>query len=248
MNKKIALALAAIMLVTTVYFAGAQLDFGKVRADVVNNTQANQNVVVVQGEGAVLVKPDIAYINLGLQTKDKDSKVAQEANKTTMLAIYAALEKAGVKKDDIATTNFSIYQVHDDSVPYDSNNRVMLFQVSNSIKITTQNLERVGELLDIAVAAGANQVNGIDFSVKDNKKYYQQALKLAMASAKDKAGTIMSTFGKTATAPVKVTELSNNASPMREESYKLANSDMGATPVQAGDLTVTATVQVEYGY
>lgn len=246
MNKKIALALAAIMLVTTAYFAGAQLDFGKVRADVVNNTQANHNVVV-QGEGAVLVKPDIAYINLGLQTKNKDSKVAQETNKKTMLAIYSALEKAGVKAEDIATTNFSIYQVYVDSVPYESSNRTMLFQVSNNIKITTTDLERVGALLDIAVAAGANQVNGIDFSVKDNSKYYDQALKLAMASAKSKAGTIMSTFGKKASIPVKVTELSSNASPIRDEVYKMS-ADVGSTPVQAGDLTVTAKVQVEYGY
>ena len=77
---------------------------------------------------------------------------------------------------------------------------------------------------------------------------YQEALKLAMTSAKAKAGSIMGTFGKTPGMPVKVSESSYYSGATRMEYSAVAMDSKMSTPVSSGDLSVTANVTVDYTY
>ncbi len=212
-----------------------------------------QNTVVVQGEATIVVQPDLAKISLAVETKDADSKKAQAENTKIMNAVMKALEEAGVAKDNISTSYYNIYQAFDyDNPVYVADQKedyALVYYVSNGITIKTSNIDEVGKLIDVATAAGANNIEGINFETSKADEYYQQALKDAMQSAKAKADAITATFGKTVDIPLKVSEVGGAGSYNRNfYAEKVEMAADSTTPIQPGGLKIRATVTVEYGY
>lgn len=212
----------------------------------VHAAEAGKGRITVNGEGAVLVKPDIAYLHLGVSTEDADPKKAQDSNTAQMNRILKALVDMGIESEDIQTSNYSIYPQRD----YQNGNKMIGYTVNNNVKVTIRKLDRVGEVLDKAIEAGANIGDGVQFSISDTDEYYQQALTLAIQNATAKADTIGSALGRQIAAPVEVTEMSGNITPYmyRQAEMKSDSFAAGAVPVQAGDLTVTAAVQMVFEY
>ncbi|GAU77398.1 SIMPL domain-containing protein [Fusibacter sp. 3D3] len=215
-------------------------------ADVQSET--NQRIVTVTGEGEIVVSPDLAYIDLGVQTKNVDAQKAQQENTTKMNAVIEAIKKAGIKAENIKTTGYSIYQNYD----YMPNGEVKseYYQVNNIVNLKINDIDAVGKLIDIATAAGANNVNSIRFTVSDDSKYYADALKLAMTNANSKATSIMGTFNKKPGLPMSVSEVSYGGGVVYEASNVRMAMDTGAssTPIESGEITITATVSVGYDY
>jgi len=203
------------------------------------------NVVSVSGVGSISVKPDIAYINVGVETQNADAGVAQKENATKMTAVMAALTKAGIKDEDIKTVQYSIYDRYD----YLENGQdVKYYNVTNVVKVTVRDITKVGDVIDAASGAGSNQISSIQFGISNEDEVYQEALKAAMMSAKTKATSIMGTFGKTPGIPAKVTESSYYSGVVRMEYSAVAMDSKMSTPVSSGELTVSANVTVEYNY
>ena len=207
---------------------------------------AEQRVVNVTGEGKIVVTPDLAYIDLGVQTKNKDAQKAQQENATQMTAVIDAVKKAGIKAEDIKTTCYNIYQTYD----YTPNSEVRneYYQVNNIVNIKIKDINAVGKIIDVATAAGANNVNSIRFTVSDDSKYYSEALKLAMANANTKASAIMSTFNKKPGLPLSVSEVSYGGGVYYDYAPAKAMMEGAATPIESGEITITATVNVGYDY
>lgn len=207
---------------------------------------AEQRVVNVTGEGKIVVTPDLAYIDLGVQTKNKDAQKAQQENATQMTAVIDAVKKAGIKAEDIKTTGYNIYQTYD----YTPNSEVRneYYQVNNIVNIKIKDINAVGKIIDVATAAGANNVNSIRFTVSDDSKYYSEALKLAMANANTKASAIMSTFNKKPGLPLSVSEVSYGGGVYYDYAPAKAMMEGAATPIESGEITITATVNVGYDY
>ena len=207
---------------------------------------AEQRVVSVTGEGKIVVTPDLAYIDLGVQTKNKDAQKAQQENATQMTAVIDAVKKAGIKAEDIKTTGYNIYQTYD----YTPNSEVRneYYQVNNIVNIKIKDINAVGKIIDVATAAGANNVNSIRFTVSDDSKYYSEALKLAMANANTKASAIMSTFNKKPGLPLSVSEVSYGGGVYYDYAPAKAMMEGAATPIESGEITITATVNVGYDY
>jgi len=207
------------------------------------------SVVSVQGEGVMLVKPDLAYINIGVETRDENASVAQAENKEKMLAVLDSLKMAGIKEVDMVTTNYNIYRSYDyNRAPLENGQQPSVYQVDNTVKVTIRDIDRVGDFIDAAFNAGANVVHNIQFDVEDRAAYYNEALVLAMANAKDKAAAIMSTFDEVADKPYKVYEASYSSAPYTNTYYEASDMKMASTPVQAGELAIKATLTVEYDY
>ena len=78
-----------------------------------NAEDTEMRLVTVNGEGKIVVTPDLAYIDLGVQTKNKDAAVAQQENAKLMTAVVNAIKAAGVKAEDIKTTGYNLYQTSD---------------------------------------------------------------------------------------------------------------------------------------
>lgn len=205
-----------------------------------------QRVVTVTGEGKIVVTPDLAFIDLGVQTKNQDAQKSQQENAKQMSAVIEAVKKAGIKAEDIKTTGYNIYQTYD----YTPNSEVKneYYQVNNIVNIKIKDINAVGKIIDVATAAGANNVNSIRFTVADDSKYYGDALKLAMANANTKATAIMSTFNKKPGLPLNVSEVSYGGGVYYDYAPAKAMMEGAATPIESGEITITATVNVGYDY
>lgn len=244
--RKLLSAALAITLIAGIFIAGAGQPPATLSAADVTETQ--QNILTVNGKGVVTVTPDIAYINIGVDTENEDASIAQAENAKLMTSVKNAIMKAGIKEADMKTMNYNIYK----SFNYRSDDeREEVFRVSNSLRVTVRDLDKLGDLIDTAAKSGANQINSIQFTVEDEEAYYQEALVLAMENAKGKADAILGTLNKTAGMPVRISEQSYGGSLVRNTggiAFEESKSMDFATPIEAGDIQVTATLSVEYDY
>lgn len=210
----------------------------------VNDT--NIRLVTVNGEGKIVVTPDLAYIDLGVQTKNADASIAQQENAKLMTEVINAIKAAGIGADDIKTTGYNLYQTYDYSSDKQSD---PYYVASNIVNVKIKDISKVGAIIDAASTAGANNVNNIRFTVSDDSKYYQEALKLAMTNAKGKATAIMGTFNKTPDMPYSVSEVSYGGTLYYDYSPAKALSESAvSTPIESGEITITANVSVGYDY
>ncbi|WIF94396.1 SIMPL domain-containing protein [Caminicella sporogenes] len=208
-----------------------------------------KDLLTVYGIGTIKVKPDIAYVDVGVETFNENARKAQLSNADIMNKVVEELKKAGINKEDIKTNTFNIYK----TVKYESKeNRIEGYNVINIIKVTVRDVKKVGQIIDAANRAGANRISNIRFSVADEKNYYKKALKLAMQDASGKASAILDTFGAKADKPYSITEDSYGGGAIYRESTTTYSNDMlksfAATPIEANELEITARVVVKYKY
>ncbi len=220
------------------------------------NDMANEegNIVTVNGLGTVKVKPDIAYINIGVQVFNTDAKEAQDENAKLMDAVVNAIKRNGVKDEDIKTIGYNIYKStkYEPVVLGEKENRIEGYYARNTVEVTVRDIDNVGKIVDAAGNAGANEINRIRFGISDEEKYYNEALKLAMKNASGKAQAILSTFGAKIDKPYRIIENSYGAATYYRENamFKTSMADDAAynTPVETGELEITARLAVEYKY
>lgn len=210
-------------------------------------------VIHAAGSGNVIGTPDRAQVTLSVQTENTDVKAAQEENAVKMNKVIDALMAAGIPRDALKTTGYNIYTVYDDSGSGILNPKVKSYQVTNTLTITLHDVNKAGEIIDIAVANGANQANSIQFMLSDAQALAlrNEALQKAIANARADADAVAGAMGVSITGTGSVdiyqgytpTVYSNYA----EDSARGAKV-AAATPIQSGDITVNAQVSVTYTY
>jgi len=201
----------------------------------------------VSGSGQVYLAPDIAYINIGVHTEKPAAADAVAENKDQTQKVIDSLKEAGVDPKDISTTNFSIWsnqQYGPDGKPTGTT-----YVVDNTVSVTVRKLDNLGDLLDSAVAAGANNINSIQFDVADKtealKEARAQAVKVAETQAQEladaagvKLGDIQTiSFNDTLPVPYSNSFGKGGGGAMAEAA---------AVPIQPGQLTLTVTVNMSY--
>jgi uncharacterized protein YggE len=210
-----------------------------------------QQGIWVNGEGKQTVTPDLAIINIGIQTQEITVADAQAKAAEAMDKLIATLKAQGVDQKDIQTSSFSISQVT--RWDNDKNESIVTgYSVSNTVTVKIRDINKAGVIIDAAAAAGGDlvRINGITFTVDDPTTAYNQARDKAIQSAMDKAKQIADKSGAKLGKITYITE-NNYYSPIYRtmDSYK-AGAEVGAptvvTPVSAGELEVTTTVQIAY--
>ena len=206
--------------------------------------------ITVNGKGSIKVKPDIAYVNLGVRTENVDAKEAQAANNAVMTKLVAVLKALGIKDEDIQTSGYSIYPSYDYSAKGEA--RVIGYSVNNNVSVTVRNINNVGEVIDNAVAAGANTAGGIQFSIADTNAYYAQALAQAVLNAKSKSIALANALGVTVGTPTEIIENGGSYLPVayaEAENYAMKDAALSASmPVQTGELEVVANITAVFTY
>jgi len=201
----------------------------------------------VNGTGQVFLSPDIAYIYIGVHSEEATAAEAVTANNNETQKVIDALKKAGVEAKDIRTTNFSIWpnqQYSPDGQPTGTR-----YVVDNSVFVTVRKLDELGDLLDSAVAAGANSINSIQFDVSDKtealKKAREEAVKDAKAQAQELADTAGLKLGEMQTI-----SFYDSAPVPYQDTYGkgggAAVEQAAAVPIQPGQLALTVTVSMTY--
>ncbi len=201
--------------------------------------------VTVSGTGIVSLKPDTATITLGVSETAKGALQAQNTVNKKIDAIKKALIKAGAKEADISVSDLGVWGNYDYSDGQEQ--KLTGYTASHTLNITTTDMDKVGPLIDAALNAGANQLQGVSFSVKNNDEAYSQALKLAVEKAREKADVLAAAAGVKLGALQTMTE-SFDYSPYVTAKYAEAAAGDAAVPTQVdtGMVTISATVSVVY--
>lgn len=254
-KKYIVLTLATLLVGALVLSACGQLPVVKASpASEELTTMTNQvlnpsiRTLSVSGTGRILLVPDIAYISIGVRNEDANVTTALNANNALAAQIAEALKARGVEEKDIQTTNFNVYP----SQKYDNMGNITstAFAVENTINIKITNLADLGVLLDEAIQAGANNIYGIQFDIKDRQAVLDQARDLAIADAKARAQAVADVAG---VELVQIQSISVTSSNYIQAAYL---SGMGggyeeksmdsSVPVSAGQLEVVFEANLVY--
>jgi len=242
--KKFGYLTASLLVIATV-LVGAIAGLPNRNANASPSKQdSNLRTIVVSGTGNVTATPDLAYINLGVDSVNADVTVAVDDANARMQAILDALKGAGIDEADIRTDVYNIYQdyLYQDPTAAEPQR---VFRVSILVNVTVRDITQVGALLTTALEAGANAVNGITFAIADRAAFEAEARKLALADARTKADQLAGEIGVTIVAPHKVEEYVNFGGPV---AYDAAQGRGGAAPVSTGSLTVSLSVTVTYTF
>jgi len=202
----------------------------------------SENSISVSAQGTITLKPDVAYIGVGVQTVKADSQKAIKENNAEMKKVYNALKVLGIDMKDITTTDYNIWP------QYDSNGLAITgYSVSNDVRIKVKNLDKLGEVFTAVGNAGANVTGDISFDVADRTLSYNQALAQAMEKALARAEVIAKAGGVKLGKVTTITESSDYNGPVYAQSQAPNSSKVsGVVPVSGGQLEVTATVNVSY--
>lgn len=158
------------------------------------NTAATTNTVSFSGEGKVVAKPDIAKVQLSIVTDALTSKAARDENSKKSKAVTDYLKKQNVDDRDIKTTGYNIYPQY--KYPqYGGQPTITGYQVNQSMEVKVRDLDKVSNILDGVVAAGANQVNQLSFEIDDPEQLQAEARKKAIEAAKEKADELEDQLG-----------------------------------------------------
>jgi len=203
----------------------------------------------VNGTGQVFLSPDIAYIYIGVHSEEDTAASAVAANNRETQKVIDALKKAGVDAKDIRTSNFNIWPNQQYSP--DGQQIGVKYVVDNSVFVTVRNLDNLGDLLDSAVAAGANSINSIQFDVADKTEALKEARAEAVKDAKAQAQELADAAGLKLGDVQSVGFYDSMPTPIASNYGKGggggAVAEAAATvPVQPGQLTLTLTVSMSY--
>ena len=198
------------------------------------------HLITVTGEGEVAIVPDLAIIGAGVTTTGKSAREASEANAKMMTAVMAALKTAGIAEQDVQTSRLSLHPVRDNKT---NELRITGFQASNQVTVRLRDVGKTADAIDRLVAAGANDISGIQFVVSSPSKPLDEAREKAMADARRKAEVYAKAANVLLGAAVSITE-EGGAMPgpimMRQ-----AKADV-ATPVSPGEQIQRISVSVSY--
>ena len=225
------LLLAGVLLVAAAIAGVAQPRLGR------SATPVAGTLITVTGNGTVDATPDRASFNFGVTSRGATAAEALTRNSSEARAIIDALKRAGVDSVDIQTTQVSLWpQTSSDGT------RITGYQASNSVQVTA-GLGRSGALVDAAVGAGANNVDGPNLDTADKSSLYGQALKKAIGDARTKAQALADGAGITLGSMVKVREGDSSAQPV--PMYAAAR-DAASVPIEAGTQQIQASVTVTF--
>ena len=209
---------------------------------------AESRTISIDGTSTLKMAPDKATVNVRIETTAKDAKEASAQNAVIMNKIQNSLMALSITKDKMKTTNYSLSPNYDYS---SGKSKLNGYTVSNEILVTVDDIDKVGNVIDTSINAGANSIGSVEFSLKDSTAYKEKALREAVLDARSKADTIAAALGKTI---VNVQSVSANNSYVEARTYNnalyaasLKSADAGASsPIQAGDISVKANVNIVF--
>jgi len=202
---------------------------------------AEIRTIAMSGHGEIRTTPDMAQVTAGVTTMAATAAQAMSANASRMKGVFAALQKLGVPEKNIQTANFFVspqYSNGDNNAP----RRLTGYQVNNDVNVRLEDVGKLGSALDALVAAGANQINGVSFSIQNSTPLLARARTDAVADARAKAETYAKAAGLTL-GPIQSISEAGGESPPRPM-YRMQAMAEVATRIAPGEQSVSADVSV----
>jgi len=178
------------MAVLVISVTGCDTFGGGSAPDISQSISSQQDVGIwVEGVGKVSVAPDVAIINMGVQTQTGSVSAAQSQAAQSMSAILSAIKAKGVAEDDIATSNYNISSV------YSSDNGKQTLEgycVTSSMTVKVRDVDKVSDVINAAANAGGNnfRMDSITFSLNHPEQHYESAREAAVKDASERANRL----------------------------------------------------------
>lgn len=241
LNYGVIVAVIAVLVAVTAGLAG----LGSTPA----YAQSPAGTITVVGEGKVRIKPDVAQVTIGVEVFKPTVKEASAENSKIMNDVLATLKKLGLGDADIQTSSISVWLDR----PYlpDGTQGEPVYHVSNTVNATVRNPDKLGDVLDATMAAGANNIYGVTFSLSDTTAVETEARKKAIENARLKAEEIAQLTNLALGEVISVSEVIGGGGGgyynSLQQSPTLGVGGMGGGgPVSPGELELTMQLQVVY--
>ena len=200
-----------------------------------------QNQIHVAGTATIKAPPDIATVQIGVQTFNEEVEAAVDENNRKSDDIISALRQEGVAEKDIQTSRFNIYPQRD----YKNNrpDRIIGFQVDNTVSATVRDLDSIGKVLQATIEAGANNINGLNFTLDDPTALRDEARAEAIKDARRRADIMAEAAGIQVGKVISITETSYPGPIIARADFS-EDAIKSEVPIEPGELELTIQVQV----
>lgn len=212
-----------------------------------------ERTITVTGTGVVDREPDQAVVMLAVENSAPTADAAAQANAEVMERVIAALRRLGLTQDRIRTVSYQLHPEYarDEPRPGQSYEpRVVGYRAMNMVRVTVDDIARVGEVIDAALGAGANRVTGLSFQLRDPERARLDALALAVQNARAEAQALASALGETLGPALDVSTTGRLPQPVPYLAdavlARTAEFATAPTPIEPGTLRVEATVTIVY--
>jgi len=199
--------------------------------------------VTVTGEGIVTAEPDVAEIEIGVVTEAKAAPQASKENAAKLAKVIAEVKKLLGPGDEIKTLGYSLNPNY--RYPREGGKPELTgYTATNVVRVRTGALQGVGSLIDAATQSGANKIQRLVFTLKDEDAAKHEALRNATAKAKSKAEDVARALGLKIARVLSVNEGEQAFRPVMRElrAGAVMAQEAAPTPVEAGTVQIRSTV------
>ena len=249
MFKRISLTTIAIIIaiavIVAIYIAAtAQMIPSTVSAAPSSQTASSETGIFVSGTGRVSVKPNMVQASIGVEVTANNLAEATSQANTKSNAVIEKIKSMGVDAKDIQTTNYSVQpitQQRPNTTP-----SITGYRINNQLSVRIRKMEDAGKILDAAIAAGANNIYGVSFSVDDPTPYQQQARAAAVKDAMDKAGQLAKAANIQLGKVLTISEASTAPRPIMRAANLAFSADAASVPIESGELEISVSVEMKF--
>jgi uncharacterized protein YggE len=207
-------------------------------------------LVSVSGTGEVKVQPDEIMLNLAVDVRGKTLEDARKQNDDKVASILNYLKKYGVDPKNVQTTFMTVQPIYN-SGEY-GQTTPDFYTAQKTVAVLVKKVDKFDELLSGVYKAGANRVDGIEFRTSQLQKHRDEARKLAVKAAKDKATLLTSQLGAKIGRVYALSENSGGGYPvpyrgmMMNKMSEAASMDASGPTIAGGQITISSTVEASF--
>lgn len=214
------------------------------------NLPPDRPLLTITASETVRAAPDIASVGIGVQTLLPTAAAALAENSTKMTRVIAALRGQGVAERDIQTSGISLNPEYDyNNVRPGTQPRFLGFRVSNTVRVISRDIPRLGRLLDAMVTAGGNSIEGPTFSIENPDPLVTEARAKALASADAQARDLARRAGFERVRMVTITQgvgYRGETIMVTAQATGSRGESAAAPPVAPGLVGTTVNLTVQY--
>jgi uncharacterized protein len=212
-------------------------------------------LITVTGQAEVRVAPDEVVFTLGIESVDKDVNAAKTRTDSSVREVFAIARKNNIKPEDVQTSFISVQPKYNtDDVEYDQRRNMkrefLGYQVSKTVAVILRDINRFDAMLSDVLRAGVTTLSNVEFRNSEIRKHKDQARRLAMKAAQEKASLMAREIGQSIGAAYSISEADTDSSPRNAtqnvSSFYLPGSSDGESAIAPGLLPVTARVTVRF--
>jgi len=196
--------------------------------------------ITVEAEGTATARPDMALLQVSVSREAKTAKAAAEEAAQALQNVFAALKRQNIDDKDMQSNGLTVDTIYPlENAKAKGETR---FRAGASLSLKIRDTKKLGQIIDAALANGANGMSDISWANSDPRPFYTAARQQAMANALEKVKTYAQAAGVTAGQILRIEEVSGNSGPPRLYARAKSMSAMADMPVAEGEESYTVRV------